>query len=291
MATANKIEPKQLSCNGVDVHYWARPAATQTMQQPTLVFLHNAGTDHSIWEPVAKLLADRYGTVLVDWPGYGERRGHPNGHSLGDYATVLSSLLEQLSLGPVVLVGNCLGSGAALEYCQQKQREEVKALALFNVLVPRTLGIDGRLVLRWSKSKGQYFYQLLQKHIRLPKRLGGLIVRYQLQKPSLVPKPVFQHLKKLNETPENIRNLGGLVGALKESPHLNRIKMDEAGLPPTMVVWGKKNRVLPLSAGRSFVKQFAPMEFHVEDGGHLLMLEKPAICAQRIDSFIGTVSQ
>jgi pimeloyl-ACP methyl ester carboxylesterase len=289
MPTTTDTMPEKLNCNGVDVSYWSRRATAPSGQQPTLVFLHNAGTDHTIWMQVAGSLNEQFDTILVDWPGYGEDRGTPKGNSLSYYADVLSTFLEQLSLGPVILVGNCLGSGAALEYCSRHKPTDVQALALFNVLLPRTLGADGRFIVGWSKSKGQGIYEVLQKNIVVPKLLAGFIVRYQLERPARVKESVFQHLKNLNETPDNARNLAGLVGNLKESFHLDTLKMKDSGLPPTMVVWGKKNRVLPLSAGRSFVDNFCPDEFHVEDGGHLVMLELPQICAERIASFAGKV--
>jgi len=241
--------------------------------------------------PVVELLSAQFNCVMVDWPGYGKHRGKPQGHSLRHYADVLAAFLEQMSLGSVVLVGNCLGSGAALEYCHRKQPRDVAALALFNVLVPRTLGADGRLIVGWSKSRGKGLYDAVRQRIVIPKRWGRLIVWYQLNKPSRVAKPVLCHLAALNQSPENVRNLGGLVGSLKDSSHLDALSSDDAGLPPAMVVWGKKNRVLPLSAGRGFVEDFGPEEFHIEAGGHLLMLEQPAICAQRIAAFVGKCCQ
>jgi len=56
--------------------------------------------------------------------------------------------------------------------------------------------------------------------------------------------------------------------------------------PPTMVIWGDQNKVLPLSSGKSFVQDFGPTEFHVENDGHLIMLEQPQICAENIQRFI-----
>jgi len=83
-----------------------RAATGATEQAPTLIFLHNAGTDHTIWEPVADLLAERFDTVLLNWSGYGERRSTPRGNSLSDYGEVLSSLLKQKAFPSVVLIGN-----------------------------------------------------------------------------------------------------------------------------------------------------------------------------------------
>lgn len=285
MAEINDVTSEALVCNGVEVRYWARSATNSAESAPTLIFLHNAGTDHTIWKPVADLLSERFDTVLLDWPGYGESRSEPNGHSLGDYGEVLSSFLDQKAFSSIVLVGNCLGSGVALEYCQRNMPKEVRALVLFNILVPSTLGIHGRFVFGWSKSNWQGVYNKIQQKIVVPKQLGSLIVRYQLKSRSRVSNSLFRHLVKLNESPENVRNLGGLVGSLKQSEHLDSIAAGN-GLPRTMVVWGKKNRVLPLSAGKRFVESFGPEEFHVEDGGHLVMLEQPAICAKRIETFI-----
>lgn len=56
------------------------------MSTPTLVFLHGVGLDHSVWEPVAELLAGCATIVAPDLPGHGTRPPAPDDVTLADLA-------------------------------------------------------------------------------------------------------------------------------------------------------------------------------------------------------------
>jgi pimeloyl-ACP methyl ester carboxylesterase len=43
------------------------------MSKPTVVLLHGVGLDHTMWEPTAELLADRFTVLTPDLPGHGTR--------------------------------------------------------------------------------------------------------------------------------------------------------------------------------------------------------------------------
>ncbi|WP_216897928.1 alpha/beta fold hydrolase [Nocardia alni] len=54
------------------------------MTTPTMVLLHGVGLDHTMWEPVAALLADRFTLVIPDLPGHGSRPAAAEGTTLAD---------------------------------------------------------------------------------------------------------------------------------------------------------------------------------------------------------------
>ena len=54
------------------------------MSKPGMVLLHGVGLDHTVWEPVAELLADRYTVITPDLPGHGARPPAPAGTTLAD---------------------------------------------------------------------------------------------------------------------------------------------------------------------------------------------------------------
>ncbi len=276
---------EKIDCGGVTVRYRFRPAKGGPAGSTTIIFLHNAGTDHTIWSPVADILAGGYSVAQLDWPGYGEVRSEPGGHGLGDYADILSAFIARQGLESVVLAGNCLGSGAALECCFRRKGSGIAAMILFNVLVPRTLGADGRFFLNWSASALGFLYKKLRENLVVPRAFAGFALKRQTKNIDLISVSAVEHLKTLHDNPANIRNLGSLVEALDDSRHLDSLEMPDY-FPPTMIVWGDGNRVLPLSRGERFVRDFNPTEFVVENGGHLVMLEQPRICADNIRRFI-----
>lgn len=268
-------------CNGIPVYYKTVPARSASPSPFTIVLLHNAGTDHTIWSAVTEILSEKHPIIQVDWPGYGKHRTELQQHGLADYADILSIFIKENKLTSVVLVGNCLGSGAALEYCTRVKGEGIHAMVLFNVLLPRTLGLMGRFFYHWANSPLNILYNGVRKTLYTPKPLASVAVKYQIEKPTLVPNEAINHLKELNTKPENIQNLGLLVESLYKSNHLDNIKMADY-FPKTMIVWGEKNRVLPWKKGKSFVNDFGPTEHAVINGGHLVMLEKAKESAAKI---------
>ncbi|UUU36472.1 alpha/beta hydrolase [Streptomyces sp. CA-210063] len=56
------------------------------MSKPTVVLLHGVGLDHTMWEPAAALLADRFTVIAPDLPGHGTRPPVGDGVTLADLA-------------------------------------------------------------------------------------------------------------------------------------------------------------------------------------------------------------
>ncbi|NJQ00844.1 alpha/beta fold hydrolase [Streptomyces zingiberis] len=78
------------------------------MSKPTVVLLHGVGLDHTMWEPAAALLADRFTVLTPDLPGHGSRPPVGDGVSLADLADGVAgdipagSHLVGFSLGALV---------------------------------------------------------------------------------------------------------------------------------------------------------------------------------------------
>ncbi|MEH0639621.1 alpha/beta fold hydrolase [Streptomyces bottropensis] len=78
------------------------------MSKPTLVLLHGVGLDHTMWEPAAALLADRFTVLTPDLPGHGTRPPVRDGVTLAELAAGVGdeipagSHLVGFSLGALV---------------------------------------------------------------------------------------------------------------------------------------------------------------------------------------------
>lgn len=78
------------------------------MGKPTIVLLHGVGLDHTMWEPAAALLADRFTVITPDLPGHGSRPPVSDGVTLADLADGVAgeipagSHLVGFSLGALV---------------------------------------------------------------------------------------------------------------------------------------------------------------------------------------------
>ncbi len=106
---------------------------------PTVVFIHGAQNDHSVWGLQSRWFAHHgFGVLAVDLPGHG-RSGGPPLPSIEDLADWIELLLEKLGLGEtaktVALVGHSMGSLTALE-CAARHPARIGAIALIGTAVP-----------------------------------------------------------------------------------------------------------------------------------------------------------
>jgi pimeloyl-ACP methyl ester carboxylesterase len=86
--------------------------------------------------------------VAPDVLGFG-RSEHPKiDYSLDLYVEMLGALLDELDLGEVTLIGNCMGVATVLRYAAQHP-ERVKRVVAVNVLTDRTAAGGALRPLLW----------------------------------------------------------------------------------------------------------------------------------------------
>ena len=103
--------------------------------QPTIVFLHGAGLNHTVWTMQARYFAHHGCNVFVpDMPGHGNSDG-PICASIPDAADWVGDYLRALDCGPVLLAGHSMGSLVALESAA-RHPDLIHAVALVGTAVP-----------------------------------------------------------------------------------------------------------------------------------------------------------
>lgn len=102
---------------------------------PTLVLVHGAGNDHSVWALQSRYFAHHGRNVLaVDLPGHGRSEGAPLS-SVEAIAGWLIALLDALAVATSALVGHSLGSLAVLD-AAGRHPKGVGRIALLGPSVP-----------------------------------------------------------------------------------------------------------------------------------------------------------
>ena len=112
---------------------------------PTVVFIHGAQNDHSVWALQSRWFAHHgYGVLAVDLPGHGRSAG-PALASVEAMADWLLALLDAAGVRRAMLVGHSMGSLIALEashrasqqaQAQVREQVQVRALALLGTTYP-----------------------------------------------------------------------------------------------------------------------------------------------------------
>jgi pimeloyl-ACP methyl ester carboxylesterase len=106
---------------------------------PTVVFVHGAQHDHSVWILQSRYLAHHgYGVLAVDLPGHGRSRG-PALASVEAIADWLLALLDAAGVAKAALVGHSMGSLIALETAS-RYPERIAKIALVGTAFPMKVG-------------------------------------------------------------------------------------------------------------------------------------------------------
>jgi pimeloyl-ACP methyl ester carboxylesterase len=104
-------------------------------EQPTIVFLHGAQNDHSVWALQSRYFAWHGWNVLaVDLPGHG-RSGGAALETVEAMADWLLALLDAAGAGQALLAGHSMGSLIALE-AAHRAPDRVSGLALLGTTWP-----------------------------------------------------------------------------------------------------------------------------------------------------------
>ncbi len=128
----------ELTVNGHRA-YAATGGRPHDPQLETVVFVHGAGGDHTVWVLPSRYFARHGRNVLaVDLPGHGRSGGEALG-SVEAMVDWVAEVLDAASVERAAIVGHSLGSLVALETASAHP-ERVRAIALVGTAVPMPVG-------------------------------------------------------------------------------------------------------------------------------------------------------
>ena len=256
---------------------------------PVLVMLHGYGGNLFTWRHWAPTLAKRSRVLLVDMKGFGRAPKPDDGaYRPADLAALVESLLQELDLNRVTLVGHSLGGGVAL----------LTALRL----IDRKRSCLARLVLVASAAYPQRLppFVAFARRPRLSTavlRLVGAhrVIRMALRSIVFDEHSVTEDMVVAYGDP--LRTRDGLRAALDAGRVILPDDIDElsARFPeirvPSLVMWGDHDRVVPISVGRRLAAALPHARLVVlERCGHLVPEERPDASLAALEAFLDETS-
>lgn len=120
-------------------------AYTDNGSGPAVVFVHEMGFDHSVWDAVIDLMPAGLRLVTFDLRGHGASATQPAPYAMGTLIRDAEALLDHLALSDCVFVGSGIG-GMIAQGLAVKRLDQIRALVLANT-APRISTKE-----RWEKS-------------------------------------------------------------------------------------------------------------------------------------------
>jgi pimeloyl-ACP methyl ester carboxylesterase len=250
-----------------------------------LVLIHGTSASLHTWEGWAHTLKAQRRVITFDLPGFGltgpfAGRYAPDDYRGDTYARFVLDLLDALKLQRVVLGGNSLGGEIAWrvatlapERVAQLVLVDASGLAFTPDAVPIGF-IAARLpVVRW-----------ISEYV-LPREVVAQGLASVYGDPSRVTPALVERYFELALREGNRHALSQRLQQLSMGEDQARVATVKQ---PTLILWGARDRLIPVSVGRSFQQQIAGSQLVVFDTlGHVPQEEDPAQSVQPLQAFIG----
>jgi len=237
--------------------------------KPTMVFVHGAGLDHSLFGLQSRYFGYHGWNVLaVDLPAHGRSEGPPIS-SVEEMADWIFQVLDGLKIPKTSLVGHSLGSLVALE-CAAKKPERVERIALIGTAAPMKVG-EAFLEAARRNEQTAFDMETIWGHAaQVP--LGGnpnpgmwMYGDTLARLARLAPGVLYADLKACNDY------AAGLQSAAK-------VKC------PALLILGKRDVMTPARAARELEAALKAKTALIDFSGHSLMAEAPDAT---LDALIG----
>lgn len=240
---------------------------------PTIVFLHGAGMDHTVWLLQSRYFAHHgYNALAVDLPGHGRSAG-PLLASVAELADWTVRLLDAAGLALAALVGHSMGSLVALD-CAARHPARVSRLALLGTAAPMPVG---KVLLDAAQANDQAAIDMITLWGHGPAALLG-----------------GHPIPGLWMTGQALRLLERAAPGVLFTD-LNACNAYTAGLDqatqvrcPVQVLSGARDQMTPPRAARALLQALPQVQTVTLNCGHMLMTEQPDAVLDALLGFMRT---
>ena len=256
---------------------------------PPVVLIHGMLNSSRHWEEVALRLADDYTVVAPDLIGHGESAAPRGDYSLGAHAAGVRDVLAALGIESATVVGHSLGGGVAMQFFYQFPQRTGRLILVSS----GGLGAEVSPLLRSAALPGASALLSLATHRRVVSgldragallRRGGVRKGVYLEEAARALSPLDQRgaREAFLQTLRSVIDVRGQRVSARDRLYL-------LADMPTMIVWGERDRTIPLSHGRQAHEAAPGSRFEIlPRAAHFPHLEDPEGLAAVLRDFLET---
>ncbi|MCE3265299.1 MAG: alpha/beta hydrolase fold protein [Solirubrobacterales bacterium] len=251
---------------------------------PPLVFVHGLSGAWQNWLENLPHFASTHRAIALDLPGFGSSPMPRWDITIPAYGRFLRDFCERIGVGTCVLVGNSMGGFIATEVAVAEP-DRVSKLVLVSAagitwararrepaaMVGRMVRAATPMTMRWQLGAG----------IRRP-RARRLSFQGVFHDPNALRRELlWENIVPALNSPGYLDAFTNLVG------YDIRHRLEEIEVP-TLVVWGRNDRVVPVPAAFSYQRRIGSnARLEIFDGtGHVPQLERPVRFNGLLEEFL-----
>ncbi len=249
------------------------------------VFVHGFGSNKVTWRRVCQGLTDVFSFYAIDLPGSGASPAPRHFHyTLEHFADVLTDFIIVKDLKKLTLVGTSLGAAVVLLALLRNRDElapRVRSLCLIDaVAYPQDFPFFVEILRTPVLGPLAFYSPFFVKILRIP------VFGRPLTAISLPPQYARYYARK--RVREALIKTARLIDSEQLARYVQRLKTIHL---PTLVIWGRRDRVVPLRLGKRLARDLPNSRLIVIDHcGHAPHQECPAKVIAALKEFAQTTS-
>ncbi|MDI1236753.1 MAG: alpha/beta hydrolase [Polaromonas sp.] len=249
-----------------------------------IVLIHGTSASLHTWEGWATALRGQRRVIRFDLPGFaltGPNR--QNDYSVDAYVRFVTAVVDQLGVQRFVLAGNSLGGQVAWATAVAlPQRVARLVLVDASGYPPESASVPPTLPLGFRIARTPGLRVLTQ--YTLPRSIVEKSVRNVYGDPSKVTPELVDLYRDMTLRAGNRQALGRRL----DQGYSGNVAGLKALAVPTLILWGGRDRLIPLEFGQRFARDIAGSRLVVFDElGHVPHEEDPARTVAVVKAFLG----
>ena len=255
---------------------------------PVVLFLHGSGPGVTGWRNFRGILptfAEHFRCLILEFPGFGVSDDF-GGHPMIDAQTTVVPFLDALGVDKVDVVGNSMGGAVGITFAINNPDRIGKLV---------TIGGIGTNIFSPGPSEG---IRLLQEFTEDPTRQRLIDwLNSMVYDQKIVTEELIEERLQLASDPETLESARRMYG--KAAFNMMMKFMRSADAPPqpwaqmhrvkapTLLTWGRDDRVSPLDMALIPMRTIANAELHVfPNCGHWAMIEQKTAFESAVLAFL-----
>ena len=265
---------KFIELDGLSTHYIEKGSG-----EP-VILLHGFFFDTYMWNKNIDLRADKYKVYAIDLWGFGYSTRKPLDYGYPLYTQQLLKFIDALEIPKASLVGQSMGGGTIINFTVSNRHRVDKIILVDAAGLPNKLPIMGRI--SNLPKLGEFMYDLNSNFIRRM-TLGNTFLhnKQNITDEYFENATRFHKIKGTAEVMLSITRKQFFDTLMEEIKRLSLINV------PTLIVWGREEKSIPLSIGKEMHRILKGSRLEIFDqAGHCAHDDQPEMFNQLVLDFL-----
>jgi pimeloyl-ACP methyl ester carboxylesterase len=272
----------QIDVVGATVNY------VEMGEGPPLLLIHGLSGAWQNWLENIPFFAHSHRVIALDLPGFGSSPMPPWEISIPAYGRFLRDFCERLGIGRCSVVGNSMGGFIATEVAitEPERVDDLVLVSAAGITWARARREPATMLARVGQAAAPLALRLQTSGIRRPRLRKAAFQGVFFDPLSLRREMLWENFVPAMQSPGYFDAMTNLVG------YDIRHRLEEIGVP-TLIVWGRNDRVVPVPAAFSYKKRIGENAELVifDECGHVPQIERPVRFNRVVESFLERVGR